>query len=97
MQGKGSEPLSVFASHLLKYIDEPLPLTVLMMHRVLPSSCVHVYVLVPGHFCICVYVLMSSWMCVLMLLSGSLAALGLYYDNAIWYSRDCKLCVLCIS
>ena len=34
--GQG-EPLSVFASHLLKHINEPVPLIELMMQKVVPS------------------------------------------------------------
>ncbi|XP_067933223.1 mucosa-associated lymphoid tissue lymphoma translocation protein 1 homolog [Watersipora subatra] len=33
----GEEPLSVFASHLLRYIQEPIPLIELMMNKVVPS------------------------------------------------------------
>ena len=32
------EPLSVFSSHLLKHIDEHIPLTQLMTQKVVPSK-----------------------------------------------------------
>lgn len=32
------EPLSVFATHLLKYIDDPIPLTDLMTKKVVRSK-----------------------------------------------------------
>jgi len=35
---QGNNPLSVFATHLLKYIKQPIPLIELMLNKVVPSK-----------------------------------------------------------